>query len=111
MTALTSPRTVQTRPLGRTVLTGCLSLFIPTTGTKPEAQAKLKTVLKTIRPILKQYSNIKAPRLTTLEGHRIIKVEFFAMPWRLVCRLEDALIAVSGCQLGKVYQLQRMVTA
>ncbi len=105
MTALTSPRSVQTRPLGRTVLTGSLSLFIPTTTTKPQARAKLET----IRPILKQYRDTKAPRLTTLKQHRIIEIKFFAMPWRLVRQLEDALIAVSGCQLGKVYQLQREV--
>jgi hypothetical protein len=107
MTALTSP--VQpTGTLGRTVLTGELSVLLPDGMRQTQAVA----LLELVRPIVGRYATYcQTPRLTRYAGRREIVIAFKVIPWRTQRRLEDALIEATDCRLGCVYQLQRLVTA
>jgi hypothetical protein len=93
--------------LSRTVLTGEVSVFLPVSASQKDAFA----LLELVRPITHQHAqHCQAPRLSRLEGHRVILVTFASMSWRSLRRLQDVIFEATGCPMGRVYQLQRQVS-
>jgi hypothetical protein len=101
MTALTSSVLPKHTP-SRLILTGELSVFLPDGASQKDAFA----LLELVRPITHRYAHhCQPPRLSRLEGFRVILVAFTAMSWQHLLRLEKAIFDATECPMGRVYQL------
>jgi hypothetical protein len=93
------------RVQSRLLLSGEVMAFLPDDANKRQ-QAD---ILRQVRHLAKLHIVAPPPRLGWLEGRRIVQVAFVGVPWRVLRGLEDGIAELTGCPLGKVYQLHRQV--